>query len=294
MTTAVGRVLLLIKSRGVSGVADAIGRRVFGTRMSSFAAARPLIAGKAGLEIGGPSSVFAPYSLFPAYAIAGSLDNCTFSHATVWAKAIAEDETFVYRPGRAPGRQFFLEGTSLETMADARYDFVLSSHTIEHCANPLLAITEWIRVIKVAGAIVLVAPHKEGTFDHRRPVTTFEHLVEDYRNGTGEDDLTHLPEILACHDLSMDPLAGGAAAFRVRSERNLESRCLHHHVFDTRLVVQMLDWAALQILEVEPVKPYHIVAVAQKRAASPSPQNDAFTSNTAAHRRTSPFRLDRA
>ena len=33
-------------------------------------------------------------------------------------------------------------------------------------------------------------------------------MLDDFSHDTQEDDLTHLPEILQLHDLSMDPPAG--------------------------------------------------------------------------------------
>ena len=73
---------------------------------------------------------------------------------------------------------------------------MLASHVLEHLANPLGALAEWRRVVGAGGHILLIVPQREGTFDHRRPVTKLEHLRADARELTGEDDLTHLPEIL--------------------------------------------------------------------------------------------------
>jgi hypothetical protein len=64
---------------------------------------------------------------------------------------------------------------------------VLSSHCLEHVANPILALREWLRVMTPDGTLVLVLPHKEGTFDHQRPTTTLGHMIDDYER---EDDMT--------------------------------------------------------------------------------------------------------
>ncbi len=216
------------------------------------------------MEIGGPSDLFAAGGPLPLYPLMARLDNCNFSATTVWEGQIREGLTFIYDSHRAPGRQYIAEAADLSLIAAKTYDVVLSSHTIEHSANPLRALREWLRVLKDDGALVLVVPHKDGTFDHRRPLTTLAHLIEDDTQGTSEDDLTHLDEILACHDLALDPAAGDAAAFAARSARNAENRCLHHHVFDTALVAEMLQAVGLEIAAIERVPPYHIIAVAQK------------------------------
>jgi SAM-dependent methyltransferase len=253
-----------------------------------------LLAGTSGLEVGGPTAMFARGSLLPIYAIAGSVDNGNFSSRTIWEGAIEEGPTFVYDSRHAPGTQYIVEAGDLGRIASTRYDFVVSSHTVEHTANPLRALREWMRVLKPQGTLIMVLPHKEGTFDHRRPVTTLAHLIDDYEKGTTEADLTHLPEILELHDLALDPPAGDLAAFTLRSERNVENRCLHHHVFDTGRAVEMIDWLGLQIVAVEPTLPHHIFIVAQKLDAPATARNAAFLGERAAYRSRSPFSLDRA
>jgi SAM-dependent methyltransferase len=183
-----------------------------------------------GLEIGGPSSYFKNY--YPNI----ELDNVTFARKTIWGE-FGEDYII---DGRIMGKQFICEATDLKV--ERKYDFLLSSNCIEHIANPLKAVKEWIRVLKKGGLIVVVAPRKESNFDHRREITDFRHLVLDYENNTPETDLTHLPEILELHDLPLDPPAGTLEQFKERSLRNIENRCLHHHVFDLDLLLRIYEY----------------------------------------------------
>lgn len=260
---AIAKSLSLLKTRGPAGFVNAVGRHLLQRRLRCFPLVRTLLSGKNGLEIGGPSDLFARGGRFPLYAIVGSLDNCNFSRHTVWEGAIEEGATFTYDARHAPGRQYILEAVDLSPIPASRYDFVLASHTLEHVANPLRALREWRRTLKPGGVLVLVLPDKEETFDHRRRVTAIAHLIEDYEHGTGEDDLTHVPEILECHDLTRDPPAGDVAAFKARSEQNASNRCLHHHVFDGGLVTAAIEWTGLDLLAIEYAAPYHIVAVAR-------------------------------
>lgn len=80
-------------------------------------------------------------------------------------------------------------------------------------------------------------------------------MVDDLTTQTGEDDLTHLEEILNLHDLTKDPGAGGFQSFKERSQRSIENRCLHQHFFDTRLAVEVVNFMGLKILAVEQVLP---------------------------------------
>lgn len=201
-----------------------------------------------GLEIGGPSGIFRSHGIFPVYSVAASVDNCIFASETVWSRAGARD--------------FIAEAIRLEFAQDASYDFVLASHVLEHTANPLQALKEWNRVLRRGGALFIAVPNRKFTFDHRRPVTPFAHLLEDYEVERGEDDLTHLPEILALHDLSRDPPAGTPEQFKARSEKNAENRCLHQHVLDRDTLARALEWAGFKVRQVEEIAPHHITATA--------------------------------
>jgi SAM-dependent methyltransferase len=222
------------------------------------------LTGKKGVEIGGPSDTFEEGSFLPVYEVIEGLDGADFSHETTWLKRRKDGDSFPWHQHKSPGRLFIVDGTNLLPVPDRKYDFVLSCHVLEHMANPLQAIQEWIRVLVPGGSILLILPRKEATFDHRRPVTSMAHLLEDYTRGTSENDLSHLEEILALHDLERDPLAGTLDAFRKRSLDNKYNRCLHHHVFDLELARTCLTHFGLKVLSARLVGPLHQVVLAQK------------------------------
>lgn len=206
----------------------------------------PFVEGKYGIEVGGPSKVFR--TVLPLYEHVGGLDGVNFSTDTLWEGRITPGQNFDYGASR-PGRQYVSEATELSEIATGHYDFLLSSNCLEHVANPIKALEEWKRVIKPGGGLVLVLPNQKSNFDHRRPVTPFGHLLEDFTSDVGEDDLTHLDEILRLHDLRRDPPAGNLAQFRERSLKNLQNRTLHHHVFDVEVIEQMLNQVGFEILD---------------------------------------------
>lgn len=70
---------------------------------------------------------------------------------------------------------------------------------LEQTSNPLTALAEWRRLLRPEGGLILVLPHRDGTFERRRPVTSLQQLIEDFEHGTAEDDQTHIPEILRLH-----------------------------------------------------------------------------------------------
>jgi SAM-dependent methyltransferase len=265
------RAINILRSRGIRGLARAALSRARGllTKPSALVFIyQDRFAGKSGIEIGGPSQAFSRKGIFPVYPMAGNLDNCNFRSSTAWEKNLQQGKTFLFDPGRPAGQQYLAETTALAELSSGAYDFVLSSHMLEHTANPLQALLEWKRLLVDEGILVLLLPDKRHTFDHRRPVTTLAHLIADFNAEMAEDDLTHLPEILALHDLERDPDAGDMDTFKARSLRNMENRCLHHHVFDTHLAAELVTHIGLKVHAVEEIGPHHILLLVQKAPAT--------------------------
>ena len=277
---------------GLQGMARLAWQNRTGARLRAAEVCRPLLEGRRGLEIGGPSAIFSRTGPLPLYPLLDRLDNCDFASDTVWHGEAADGAEFVYDEASPPGRRLIRDATSLVGVEDASYDAVLASHTLEHIANPLQALSEWRRVVGADGHLVLVLPHLENTFDHRRPVTTLEHIEADFAASTPEDDPTHVKEFIELCDLRRVPDQLSREAFERRTLDHMANRTVHHHVFDTDLAVRLLDRAGCQLLWVETALPFHIVAVARANAAEPD--NSDFLSSTAGWRKHSVFRRDRA
>jgi hypothetical protein len=110
----------------------------------------------------------------------------------------------------------------------------------------------------------LVLPDNKKTFDHRREITDFSHLLDDYKNDINEYDLTHYDEIISKHDLTLDIGAGTIDDFIIRSKSNFEFRCLHHHVFDFELLCKLFEHCNIKILDTFYIEPYHQVIIGTK------------------------------
>jgi SAM-dependent methyltransferase len=203
------------------------------------------------LEPGGPSASFGRWGIVPVYPRLATLDTLDYAERTLWSNA-------THRHQR---QQLIGEAGKLHGVPDETYDAVLASHVIEHLSNPLGALAEWQRVVRPGGHVLLIVPHRDGTFDHRRPTTSLAHLQADAERDTGEDDLTHLEEILELHDLLRDPGAPNREIFEHRCRENASSRAMHHHVFISRTVVEMCRTAGLDVLLVRPVLPHNIVCL---------------------------------
>ena len=253
--------------------------------------------GLRGIEIGGPSAVFQRWNRWPLYPVVGSLDNYNFATQTLWSR---QGSATFPAPGTRPGRELIGEASVMKEIKSSTYEFLLASHVLEHIANPLKALHAWMRITRPSGTIVLVVPHRDGTFDHRRPITTIEHILDDFAADMTEDDETHLQEILDLHDLSRDAGAGSRDAFVARAKDNIEHRSLHHHVFDTELVLKVVDQAGLRMLYVDVELPFHICVACSSSPTTNAVKQDkdvvgnaAYWSPLAAWRRRGLFPSDR-
>ena len=218
-------------------------RRAFRSPLPDYRAYQALVRDKRGIEIGGPTKLFRRD--LPLYRVARSIDGVNFTTSTMWEGRLTEGAPYRYAKAKA-GRQFIADATDLSRLPAGGYGFVLSSNNLEHIANPLRAVGEWLRLLCPGGHLVLVLPRKESNFDHRREITPFAHLVRDSEQGTTEHDLTHLDEILERHDYAMTPETADPATLESRGRQNFANRGLHHHVYDAALIEQVLRHFGLE------------------------------------------------
>jgi SAM-dependent methyltransferase len=194
---------------------------------------RAITSNKLGVEIGGPSPTGTVI-----YRNANCMDNVIFSNNTVWSNHLDEYNYFQDKKGKV----IINDAVNISQVENESYDFCFASHSLEHIANPLKAIKEWLRIIKDNGFIIIIVPEKSKCFDHKRSYSSFSTLLSQYEKDVGEDDLSTLPEILKYHDLSMDPPAGDLNAFTKRSMDNFNNRCLHHYVYNDNLLMEICNY----------------------------------------------------
>ena len=80
------------------------------------------------------------------------------------------------------------EGADLP-LEDDSLDFVFSSHVIEHFPDPIRALYEWVRVAR--RYVVVIAPHRDRTFDADRPLTTVEEFLTRHSANFNSDQDLH-------------------------------------------------------------------------------------------------------
>jgi SAM-dependent methyltransferase len=177
-------------------------RKYFPKRIPKYGFYIKKLKGLSGIEIGGPSLAFTKQGFLPIYQHIESLDGCNFSSNTIWEGQIESGRTYHFE--NKVGHQYILDGSALTEINNEQYDFLLSCHNLEHIANPIKALKEWKRVLKPNGYLLMILPHKDKTFDHKRPITKLEHILQDYEQEMQETDSTHFEEVLTLHDITRD------------------------------------------------------------------------------------------
>jgi len=251
----IGKTAQSLRDDGLTDTLKMIIWTLIGLKIRNYRLYRK-IKNKRGIEVGGPSSFF--IKEVPIYKNVKTLDGANFSSSTIWEGNLQEGKYYNYFENKK-GHQYISDATDLNKIESGKYDFLLSCNNLEHIANPFKALTEWLRVIKKGGILFLVLPNNRNNFDHNRSIITLDHLMEDFENKVTEADLTHLDEILALHDLSLDPLAGDFENFKNRSMNNFENRCLHQHVFDMTLLEQIFKHFNIQLITKASVKEHYVI-----------------------------------
>jgi ubiquinone/menaquinone biosynthesis C-methylase UbiE len=243
-------------------------RRIIPKRIANYQLIRNFVTGKKGIEVGGPSKIFD--DIVKVYGIAKRVDGCNFSTKTIWEGSIKEGSPYKYKE-QSLGTQYINDATDLTSIGNGNYDFLLSSHCLEHVANPIKALVEWRRILKDGGMLVLALPDPEYTFDHKRARTTFEHILQDYEQKTDESDQTHVQDVIDNCDLDRVYLLNGNGATLPYADHvaissdNYNLRAIHHHVFTDSVVHDMLQTAGFQLAATEHFGNLHMIYIAYRK-----------------------------
>lgn len=219
-----------------------------------------ILKDKNGIEFGGPTELFYN-SIF---------NMMLYNHVNLDGGNIFENNYFQnnidennYTYGGKVGRQYNIDCTSEYDIKkiEKKYDFILTSHVIEHIANPIKTLLSWNEILKNDGYILSIIPDYKFCFDRNRPLTTIKHLIDDYNNNINENDITHIEEQLKLHDWSM----GGHKDFNNLCKNNEQTRVVHHHTFDFQLCKELFEYCGYKNIITYKQDELNIVILCQKK-----------------------------
>lgn len=140
----------------------------------------------------------------------------------------------------------FFKGDTIPYSSES-FEFLLSEHVLEHIANPIKALKEWIRVLKPGGKLFIFLPHKDRNNDREREVTSLQHLIEDFEKDVPYNDPTHWDDwynnvvgkgLMADHYKHLD------------KDELLNTASIHFHVWTEKEIVELFEYLGLRVLEV--------------------------------------------
>lgn len=133
------------------------------------------------------------------------------------------------------------DSESFPSVADHTFDFVVANHVLEHLTDPIGALIEWHRILRIGGLLMLTLPDKRFTFDAHRRRTPLSHLVADHQSREPPElrNRDHL-EDWATH---VESLPHGSSERATWIEAQLRSGySVHNHVWIPTDIVELVEW----------------------------------------------------
>ena len=164
------------------------------------------------------------------------------------------------------------DGQVLGKLGDSSQDFIIANHVIEHMSDPIRALENWSRVLKVGGRLFMAVPDMEQTFDKNRTLTDLQHLVEDYEDPSPDRDFEAFLEFAT--EVSAK-IVGACSLEDSAKHAELmwkEQYSIHYHVWNQETFREMLEFLsgylpnyALHAIEYAPTMGDEFIYVLEKR-----------------------------
>jgi SAM-dependent methyltransferase len=160
------------------------------------------------------------------------------------------------------------DGETLATLQDASVDFVIASHFLEHCEDPVGALKAHLRVLRPRGVLLLALPDRRYGVDRPRDPTPLEHLLADHERGPLRSRAEHYRDWVRQVDLPLGNIQAGEvethAAELQRARHSIHFHCWTGDEFAGQLE-QIIDRFALPGAVVAQTDNHHEFLVAVRR-----------------------------
>ncbi len=138
------------------------------------------------------------------------------------------------------------------------FDFIFSSHVLEHCCDVIKVLKEFIRVLKPGGLVILILPHMDRMFDKGRIPSTLEKHINDYSIGITPNDYI-LPQSIHSdlYDdflrISIEPYDHKWKKIALKKDSKfdpvwmVENNLVHFHCWTPLEIVKILEFLDLKV-----------------------------------------------
>jgi len=207
----------------------------------------PIVKDKKVLEVGGPSIL-----LNSLYQHVKSLDLLNHKESIEYFSMgnIPNNLNNIFY-GDIVNDKTFIENNLFE-----KFDLIVTSHVLEHIANPILALKNLKKCLVPNGIVLTIVPNKNECWDRVRDYTSWNHIIEDYNNNVSESDMTHIHESSCMNRPNYYEDIG---------DHN-NPRIIHHHTFNVKTLSKTHEYVELKTIKcyIDIDEPLHIVYIGEK------------------------------
>lgn len=143
------------------------------------------------------------------------------------------------RVSRIEQVQLVAPGGRYPFIDDDAFDFVASSHVLEHTSNPPRQIQEWLRIVRSGGIVYMIVPDKRFCFDRRRELTPITHFVDEFESDVTSISLDHYRDYIV-NTNEEDGLVRDTSDACIEKWHQ-QQRSIHAHTFTAESLRQFLD-----------------------------------------------------
>jgi hypothetical protein len=118
-------------------------------------------------------------------------------------------------------------------------DFIIANHFFEHCIDPIGTLITMYKKLAKQGVLFFAIPDMRYTFDSKRPLTSYEHLLDEHHDTTKKYLWEHTVEFFTI----AEPYKGDIEA-RAREVIASGFR-IHYHVWTSKELLELFTRVAV-------------------------------------------------
>jgi predicted SAM-dependent methyltransferase len=120
------------------------------------------------------------------------------------------------------------DGETLDSIESESQDFIVANHFFEHCQDPIRTLKTLFSKLRPGGVLYMAIPNKDYTFDLKRPVTPYQHILDDHEQGPERSKRAHFEEWTRLVAGIEDEEKAAAHTAKLLDE----DYSIHYHVWD--------------------------------------------------------------